>query len=204
MSAQVVPPGKKPPKAMRPPPRASISANEAISTSGARPSTIDLARAVRHQRGHLPGLEELGEVARPPGLPDAARPVGVFLDEPSHVGRLLDAVDDVGGLAVGGGAAADDEALPAQLRDPVEVRRPVRPAALEVVVGGGEADVADDHGVTQPPENGTTCPTKKSASSEARYTASLADSSLRASLPAGMFLTIRASFCGSLVSDGGK
>ena len=76
--------------------------------------------------------------------------------------------------------------------------------ALEVVVGRRDPYVRDDHGVTQPPENGITCPTKKSASSEARYTASRADSSLRASLPAGMFLTMRASFCGSFVSDGGK
>src|SRR6266511_134016 len=44
MSAHVAPPGKKPPKAMRPAPRASMSAKEAISTSGARPSTIVTAR----------------------------------------------------------------------------------------------------------------------------------------------------------------
>ena len=40
MSAQVVPPGKKPPNAMRPAPRASIRAKEAISESGASPSTM--------------------------------------------------------------------------------------------------------------------------------------------------------------------
>ena len=39
MRARVRPPGKNPPKAMRPAPRASMRAKEAISTSGASPST---------------------------------------------------------------------------------------------------------------------------------------------------------------------
>ena len=78
-----------------------------------------------------------------------------------------------------------------------DVRVAMRGPPLEVVVGRGEGDPADDHGVTQPPAKGTTWPMKKSASSEARYTARRADSSLRASRPAGMFLTMRESFSGS-------
>ena len=66
------------------------------------------------------------------------------------------------------GAAAEHEAPLAQLDDALDVRGPVRPAPLEIVVGGGDRDAADDHGVTHPPAKGTTWPMKKSASSDAR------------------------------------
>ena len=51
----------------------------------------------------------------------------------------------------------------------LEVGLAIRQPAREVSVRGGDRDVVHDrHGVTQPPANGMTWPTKKSASSDAR------------------------------------
>src|SRR5262249_50756742 len=108
------------------------------------------------------------------------------------------------------------EAARAQLHQVLEIGLAVGQSPREIAVRRRDEDVEDDHasarsrpasrrhGVTQPPANGMTWPTKKSASSEARYTASRADSSPRARRPAGMFRTMRDSFCGSAVSAGGK
>src|SRR5262249_61865700 len=91
----------------------------------------------------------------------------------------------------------------AEHHDAVETREALGVPALRIGLGD-EGGAADDHGVTQPPAKGTTWPTKKSASSEARYTARRADSSLRASRPAGTCLTMRESFSGAAGREGGK
>src|SRR5262249_61640793 len=109
-----------------------------------------------------------------------------------------------GCLAVGRRATPDHEAALAELHDALDMRGAICVPALPIVLGGGEGDAADDHGVTQPPAKGTTWPTKKSASSEARYTARRAAPSLRASRPAGTWLTMRESFSGAAGREGGK
>src|SRR5215813_3159100 len=164
----------------------------------------DLARAIEDYRGHLPGLDELGEVPRLPRRPHPTCPVGIFLQDPVDGAGPRHPVHDVGGLAIGRRAAPDHEAALAELHDALDMRGAMCAPALPIILGRGEGDAADDHGVTQPPAKGTTWPMKKSASSEARYTASRADSSLRASRPAGTCLTMRESFSGSAVREGGK
>src|SRR5439155_1604304 len=85
----------------------------------------DLARAVEDDGDHLPRLDELGEA---PGLvarPDAARPVGVLLDRVLELPRLLEAIEDVGGLAIGSWPAADQDARRAQPLQTLDVAPPV-------------------------------------------------------------------------------
>src|SRR5262249_16999945 len=185
-------------------PRLDEGERRHLGVGGVALHDADLARAVEDHRGHLPGLDELREVARRPSRPHPARPVRILLHDAVDGAGPRHAVHDVGGLAVGGGATPDHEAALTELHDALDVRIAMRSPPLEVVGGRGEGDPADDHGVTHPPAKGTTWPMKKSASSEARYTARRADSSLRASRPAGMFLTMRESFSGSLVRAGGK
>src|SRR5207244_3143555 len=60
----------------------------------------DLARAVEDHGDHLPRLDELGEAPRLVARPDPTRPVGVLLDGVLELGRLLEAIEDVGGLPV--------------------------------------------------------------------------------------------------------
>src|SRR4029079_2453631 len=161
-------------------------------------------RAIRDEGRQLPGLEELGEAPRPVAGPGPAREVGILLHEATDVVGLLHAVEEVGAVPVRSGPARHHQTLRAQAHQALQVRAPVRPAAGRVVRRGVDRHVVDDHGVTQPPENGITWPTKKSASSEARYTARRADSSLRASRPAGMFRTMRSRLTESATRAGGK
>src|SRR5574341_29785 len=104
-----------------------------------------LARAVEDDGHHLPRLDEVAEAPGRVVRPHAARPVGVRLDHARELGQLLEPVDDVGRLAVGRGPAADHDARGAQPLDPLHVGAPVALAPGEVVGGGGEGHVEDDH-----------------------------------------------------------
>src|SRR5436190_923472 len=108
----------------------------------------DLARAVEDDGDHLPRLDELGEAPRLVPGPDAARPVGVLLDRVLELRRLLEAIEDVGGLPVRRGSAADQDGTSAQSLRPLDVAPPEGLAPGQVVLGGGEGDVEDDHGAS--------------------------------------------------------
>src|SRR5439155_78149 len=85
----------------------------------------DLARAVEDHGDHLPRLDELGEAPRLVARPDPTRPVGVLLDGVLELRRLLEAIEDVGGLPVWRGPAADQDARGAQPLQPLDVASPV-------------------------------------------------------------------------------
>ncbi|PYN58751.1 MAG: hypothetical protein DMD92_11605 [Candidatus Rokuibacteriota bacterium] len=59
---------------------------------------------------------------------------------------LLQAIEEIGGLAVGGGSAADQDARRTQPLETLDVGAPVALAAGQVVGGGRDGDVEDDHG----------------------------------------------------------
>src|SRR5262245_241801 len=126
------------------------------------------ARSVDHHWRQLPWLEEVGEALRRVRLPNAARVVRIVLDEARDVRRLVDPVEEVGSASVWRGAAGQTAPGRTQVNDALQMGGTRTLATRQVVVDGGDADVIDDHGVTQPPAKGTTWPTKKSASSDAR------------------------------------
>src|SRR5262249_10972580 len=126
------------------------------------------ARPVDHDGRQLPWLEEVGEALRRVRLPDAAGVVRILLDEARDVRRLVHPVKEVGSASIGCWTAGEAEPGCAERDDALQMGGARTLATRQVVVGSDDADVIDDHGVTQPPANGTTCPTKKSASSDAR------------------------------------
>src|SRR5262249_1518744 len=105
----------------------------------------DLARAVEHDGYHLPGLDELAQALGLVASPHAARPVRVFLDRVLELGRLLQAIEEIGGAQVARGAAADQDAVGAQPLEPLDVASAIGLAAREIVVGRRQVDVKDDH-----------------------------------------------------------
>src|SRR2546430_4158389 len=80
--------------------------------------------------------------------PDPTRPVGVLLDGVLELRRLLEAIEDVGGLPVRRGPAADQDARGAQPLQPLDVASPVALAPGQVILGGRDGDVEDDHGAS--------------------------------------------------------
>src|SRR5262245_18912315 len=126
------------------------------------------ARSVDHHGRQLPWLEEVGEALGCVRLPHPAGVVRILLDEARDVGWLVHSVEEIGSASVWRRTAGEAEPGCTKRDDAFQMGGARTLATGQVVVGRDDADVIDDHGVTQPPANGTTCPTKKSASSDAR------------------------------------
>src|SRR5215472_9271472 len=116
-----------------------------LGVSGLALDERDLPRAIEHRRRQLPRLEELSERARLVGRPDPAREVGILLDQSSEVSGLIRAVEEVGGLAVGSGPAAEAEAVRAKAEDALEMRLAMGLAPCPIVGSRADGDVRYDH-----------------------------------------------------------
>ena len=93
------------------------------------PSTMVTGASRPARPAHLPRLHEVAEAPWRVACPHAAHPVGILLDRGLRL-PAAEAIEEVGALAVGRRAAADQDPDGAQSLQPPDVLAPVRLAPV--------------------------------------------------------------------------
>src|SRR5207249_5992798 len=102
-------------------------------------------RAVEHDLGRLPRLDEVAEAPWRVAGPRPGHPVRVLLDRRLQLFRPLQPVDEVDARSVGRRPTTDDGTGRAEPAQAFDVSATMRLAPADVVVGRRDGDVEHDH-----------------------------------------------------------